>query len=47
MDTASFFFSFESDLPETALKALIWRGFGSGDQASQKTLAAPVFIVKN
>jgi hypothetical protein len=41
MDTASFFFSFESDLPETAPEALIWGGSGSGDQISPNNACGP------
>jgi hypothetical protein len=46
MDTASFFFSFESDLPGT-LRLLSGGAPEVGGQVSQKTLAVPVFIVQN
>jgi hypothetical protein len=47
MDTDSFFFSFESDLPETAVR-LYLAGLRSGrPRLRRKALAAPVFIVQN
>ena len=47
MDNASFFFSFEFDLPQTALELLFGGLRKLGGQALQKTLAALAFIVQN
>jgi hypothetical protein len=47
MDTASFFFSFESDLLETAQKLASGGLPKCRGQVSQKTLAVAVFIVQN
>ena len=47
MDTLAFFFSFEFDLPQTAL-GLSFGGLQKwAAKLCQKTLAAPVFIVQN
>jgi hypothetical protein len=47
MDTASFFFSFESDLPEIVLR-LVSDGLRKVPQLGiDQTLASPVFIVQN
>ena len=47
MDSASFFFSFESDLPEIVL-GLVSDGLRKGPQLGvEETLASPVFIVQN
>src|SRR5260370_42157200 len=47
MDSASFFFSFEFDLPGTALRLLSGRAPEVATRLRKKTLAAPVFIVQN
>src|SRR5258707_15573747 len=44
MDTAYFFFSFESNLPETAPRHLSGGPQKWSGQVSQKPLATPVFI---
>src|SRR5260370_36191531 len=47
LDTAYFFFSFESDLPETAPRHLSGGPQKWSGQASQKSLATPVFMGQN
>src|SRR5260370_7212219 len=47
LDTAYFFFSFESDLPETAPRHLSGGPQKWSGQVSQKSLATPVFIGQN
>ena len=47
LDTAYFFFSFESDLPETAPRHLSGGPQKGSGQVSQKSLATPVFIGQN
>jgi hypothetical protein len=47
MDNASFFFSFEFDLPQTALELLFGGLRKWAAKLCKKTLAALVFIVQN